>query len=149
MKAGFADTIDRIRSQSLFVREESPNLIFRLEVTEKIGPQDPGFLALLSKIYRALKLNRQAKESDVVDLWALDLWEYNRREYEYFSQHPEEFAGFSECGIARVLSHVAITLDFGGPNYLFAMFNVGDQTADLKSEIARQDYEVFLESLPF
>nr|NIO05845.1 hypothetical protein [Pseudomonadota bacterium]NIS71922.1 hypothetical protein [Pseudomonadota bacterium] len=85
MKAPLAATIDRIRSLSLFVQDESPHLIFRLEAAEKIEPKDPGFLNLLQRIYRSLELSRRASESDVVDLWALDLWEYNQKEYEYFS----------------------------------------------------------------
>ncbi len=149
MKASLADTIDCIRSLSLFVREDSPHLIFRLEAAEKIEPGDPGFLALLTRIYQALEVNRRARESEVVDLWALDLWEYNQREYEYFSHHPEEFTGFSECGIARILSHIALTLDLGGPAYLFAMYNVADQTIDLRREVGRDDYEALLEALPF
>ncbi len=144
-----AETIDRIRSLSLFVQDESPHLIFRLEAAEKIEPESPGFLTLLDRIYRSLELDRPARESDVVDLWPLDLWEYNQKEYEYFSHHPEEFSGFSECGIARVLSHIALTLDLGEPTYLFVMYNMASQTVDLKSEVAREHYETFLGALPF
>lgn len=149
MKPSLSETIDRIRSLSLFVREDNPRLIFRLEAAEKIGPKDPGFLALLDRIYRALETDRRAKEWEVVDLWALDLWEYNQNEYEYFSHHPEEFTGFSECGIARILSHVALTLDLGGPTYLFVMYNMANQTIDLRSEVGREGYEALLEALPF
>jgi hypothetical protein len=149
MKASLAETIDRTRSLSLFVREDSPHLVFRLETAEKIEPSDPGFFALLEKVYRALKMDPTPRESDVVDLWPLDLWEYNRREYDYFSQNPQSFTGFSECGIARILSHIALTLDFGGRSYLFVMYNMTKKTIDLKSEIARADYESFLEALPF
>jgi hypothetical protein len=149
MKESLAATIDRIRSLSLFVRQDSPHLIFRLEAAEKIEPKDPGFLALLERIYRALAVDRVARESEVVDLWALDLWEYNQHEFEYFSRHPEAFTGFSECGIARILSHVALTLDFGGPTYLFVMYNMDTQAIDLRSELVRKDYEIFLEALPF
>lgn len=148
-KPPLSETIDRIRSLSLFVQDESPHLIFRLELAESIEPGDPGVLPLLGRIYRRLRLDRTPKESDVVDLWALDLWEYNRDEYEYFSEHPEAFTGFSECGIARILSHVALTLDIGGPVYLFVMYNLSSQAIDVRSEIARCDYESFLEGLPF
>ncbi len=149
MKAPLADTIDRIRSLSLFVQDESPHLVFRLEAAEKIETSDPGFLSFLNRIYRALEVDRTASESDVVDIWALDLWEYNQKEYEYFSEHPDEFTGFSECGIARVLSHVALTLDFGGQYHLFVMYNLADGTIDLRSEIFKKDYKTFLEALPF
>lgn len=149
MKLSLAETIDRIRFLSLFIREENPHLIFRLEPAEKIDPSDSGFLTLLRRIYRALEVDRSAKESEVVDLWGLDLWEYNRKEYHYFSQHPEEFSGFSECGIARILSHIVLTLDLGGPTYLFVMYNVATETIDLRSEVDREDYEAFLEVLPF
>lgn len=149
MKPSLSEIVDRIRSLSLFIREESPHLIFRLEAAEKIEPSDPGFLALLDKIYRALEVDRTVRESEVIDLWALDLWEYNQKEYDYFSQHPEEFTGFSECGIARILSHIALTLDLAGPTYLFVMYNMAKQTIDLRSEVGREDYETLLEALPF
>ncbi len=149
MKASLADTIDRIRSLSLFVDEDKPHLIFRLEAAEKIDTDDPGVLPLLDRIYRALAVGRAARKSEVLDLWALDLWEYNQKEYDYFSQHPEEFTGFSECGIARILSHIALTLALGGPTYLFVMYNMPKQAIDLKGEIDSEDYEAFLEALPF
>lgn len=149
MKLPLAETIDRIRSLSLFVREDSPHLIFRLEPAEKIASADPGFLTLLKRIYQALEVDRAPLPSEVVDLWALDLWEYNRKEYDYFSQHPEAFTGFSECGIARVLSHIALSLDLGGPTYLFVMYNMSTRTIDLRSQVGTEDYETFLEALPF
>ncbi len=149
VKKSLAGTIDRIRSLSLFVPEDSPHLVFRLEAAEKIDEDDPGFSALLDKIYRALALGRAARKPEVVDLWALDLWEYNRKEYDYFNQHPERFTGFSECGIARILSHIALTLALGGPTYLFVMYNMAKQTIDLKGEVESEDYETFLEALPF
>jgi hypothetical protein len=134
---------------SLFTCEDRPNLIFRLEPTEKIEPVDPGFLPLFRRIYEALHVNRSSRESDVVDLWALDLWEYNRKEYDYFSHHPEAFTGFSECGIARVLSHIAVTLDFGGSAYVFVMYDMANQSVDFQSGIRKEDYEALLEALPF
>jgi len=149
MKLSLTETIDRIRSLSLYVQEDSPHLIFRLEPADKIEPSDPGFLTSLKKIYRALRVDRRPRESEVEDLWALDLWEYNQKEYDYFAEHPEEFSGFSECGIARILSHIALTLDLGGPTCLFVMYNMATETIDLRSEIAREDYETFLEALPF
>ena len=149
MKPPLAHIIDQVRSLSLFVREGSPHLVFRLEAAEKIESTDPGFRTLLERIYRALKADHEARESEVVDLWALDLWEYNREEYEHFAEHPEEFSGFSQCGIARILSHIAVTLDFGGPDYLFTMYDVARKAIDLSGEIAREEYEAFLEALPF
>lgn len=149
MRPSLAHMIGQVRSLSLFVREGSPHLVFRLEAAEKIELTDPGFRGLLKTIYQALKADRETRESEVVDLWALDLWEYNREEYEHFAEHPEEFSGFSQCGIARILSHIAVTLDFGGPDYLFAMYNVAQQVIDISGEIAREEYEVFLEALPF
>ena len=149
MKVSLAGTIDRVRSLCLFVREDNPHLIFRLEAAEKIEPSDPGFPELLKRIYRALKVDRVASKEEVVDLWPLDLWEYNQGEYEYFSRHPERFTGFSECGIERILSHIALTLDFGESAYLFVMFNVATQEIDLRSEIEKEDYHGFLGALPF
>ncbi len=149
VKTSLRDTVDAIRSLALFVQEESPRLIFRLEAAEKIDTKDPGFFHLLEKIHQALNLDETPTESEVVDLWALDLWEYNQKEYEYFSEHPEKFTGFTECGIARVLSHVALTLDFGEHTYLFVMYNMADHTIDLKTDVPREDYEAFLEALPF
>ncbi|MBW2059188.1 MAG: hypothetical protein JRH07_07920 [Deltaproteobacteria bacterium] len=149
MKEALGKTIDRIRSLCLFVRQESPHLIYRLEPADKIEPGDPGFYSLLAKIYRALGIDREVKDSEIVDLWPLDLWEYNQKEYDYFTRHPEEFSGFSECGVARILSHIALTLDLGGPAYLFVMYNMETGRVDLRSEIPREDYESLLEELPF
>jgi hypothetical protein len=149
MRQSISETIERIHSLCLFVREDSPHLIFRLEPAESIGPSDPGFLALLRRIYDGLEMKRPPKESEVIDVWALDLWEYNHKEYDYFSQHPEEFTGFSECGIARVLSHIALSLDLDGPTYLFVMYDVSTQAIDLKADVSKDDYETFLEALPF
>jgi hypothetical protein len=149
MKASLSEAIDCIRSLSLFVREESPRLIYRLEAAEKIEPQDSGFLPFLRMVYQVLGIERAANESDVVDLWALDLWEYNQREFEYFSQYPERFTGFSECGIERILSHIALTLDFDGPAYLFVMYDMAEKRIALRAEIPKGDYEEFLGCLPF
>ena len=148
MKPSLDRLITRVRSRSIYVPDEYPSLIYRLERADKIEPSDPGFRSLLDRIGRALNI-RQVKKSEVVDLWPLDLWEYNRREYEHFSRHPEEFTGFSECGIARILSHIVLTLDSGRPAYLFVMYNMVEQGVDLREEIDREDYETFLENLPF
>jgi hypothetical protein len=149
MNLSIGELVERIHSLSLFIREDSPRLIFRLEQAEKLEPSDPGFLGLLGRVFQALSLNCPPKESDVVDLWALDLWEYNRKEYNDFSEHPETFTGFSECGISRILSHIALSLDLNGPTYLFVMYNMSTQTIDLSSEVSKAEYEAFLEALPF
>jgi len=148
MKPSLDRLITQVRSRSIYVPDAYPSLIYRLERADKIEPSAPGFRNLLDRIGQALNI-RQVKKSQVVDLWPLDLWEYNRREYEHFSRHPEEFTGFSECGIARVLSHIVLTLDTGRPAYLFVMYNMVEQGVDLREEIDREDYETFLENLPF
>jgi hypothetical protein len=149
MNSSLSETIHQIRSLSLFVPEDGPHMIFRLEPAEKIEPSDPGFPLLLEKIYEALHLNRVPDPSELVDIWALDLWEYNREEFDYFSRYPERFTGFSECGIARVLSHIALTLDLGGSKYLFVMYRVSTKAIDLRADIPRGEYETLLEALPF
>lgn len=148
MKPSLDRLITQVRARSIYVPNDYPSLIYRLERADKIGPSDPGFRKLLDRIGQALDIY-QVKESEVVDLWPLDLWEYNRREYEHFSRHPEEFTGFSECGIARVFSHIVLTLDAGGSTYLFVMYNMVEQGVDLREEIDREDYETLLENLPF
>jgi hypothetical protein len=149
MRLSLQEVIDRIRCLSLFEQEDNPHLIFRLEPAEKIEPANPGFASFLMKIYHVLDIARLPSESEVIDVWALDLWEYNQKEYNYFIEHPEEFDGFSECGIARILSHIALTLNLGGPSYLFVMYNMSTQTLDLRSEVDKGDYDTFLEALPF
>jgi hypothetical protein len=148
MKQSIDPLIERVRSIAIYVRDDHPRLIFRLEAAEKIDPSGPGYRVLCQRIRQALDLNR-LQESQIVDLWPLDLWEYDRTEYEYFNDHPEAFTGFSECGVARILSHVAVTLDLGGPAYLFVMYNVAEQTVDLRGEINRNHYDIFLENIPF
>jgi len=148
MKPSLDRLIERVRSMAIYVRDDHPHLIYRLEAAEAIDPSSPGYPDLLDRIRRALNING-VQESEVVDLWPLDLWEYNRNEYEHFNDHPDAFTGFSECGVARILSHVAVTLNFGAPVYLFVMYNMAERAVDLRGEIDREDYEIFLENIPF